>query len=319
MGKEMLTFEQLEGLNDLTIMHYAMPLIALSVVVEWLLDVYHKKGSYSKKEFFSALTIGAVNTVLGALLKIWLFGIAMVIYNMVPWAVPRAWWGYILCFFAVDFCRYWAHRVAHEQRFWWATHVTHHSSENMNFTVSFRTSWTQHIKFVFFLPVPLLGIDPFTFFICHQVAVLYQFYVHTELIKKLPASIEYFFVTPSHHRVHHGSNPKYIDKNYGSTFIIWDRMFNTFEPEVEKPIYGITKPVRSLNPVYLVFHEWMDIWQDIKHAKSLKEVFLILYKPPGALVTEHQRQSQQQEVMLEERELVGLEQLSTSGVLGESK
>lgn len=158
--------------------------------------VLQKRNYYHKTEFVSALTIGAVNTVLSGLLKVWLFSVALYIYNVVPWAIPRSWWGFAVCFVAVDFCRYWAHRIAHEQRFWWATHVTHHSSERMNFSVSFRTSWTQHIKFIFFLPVPLLGIDPFTFFICHQVAVLYQFFVHTELVRKLPAPIEYIFVTP---------------------------------------------------------------------------------------------------------------------------
>jgi len=290
MEKQIFTFDELKQLDDLTIMHYAVPVIVLSVVVEWGVGVYKKKNYYHKKDFAAALTIGAVNAVLGGLLKVWLFGLALVIYNLVPWAMPRTWWGFVVCFLAVDFCRYWAHRISHEQRFWWATHVTHHSSEKMNFSVSFRTGWTQHIKFVFFLPVPMLGIDPFTFFICNQVAVLYQFFVHTELIKKLPAPVEYFFVTPSHHRVHHGSNPQYIDKNYGSTFIFWDRLFGTFQAEEERPVYGLTKPVGSYNPVYLVFHEWVDIWRDLRHAKSAKERWNILFKPPGAVVATHQRE-----------------------------
>lgn len=289
MEKQIFTFDELQQLDDLTIMHYAIPVIVLSVVVEWLIGVYKRRNYYHKTEFVSALTIGAVNTILSGLLKVWLFSMALVIYNMVPWAMPREWWGFIVCFVAVDFCRYWAHRIAHEQRFWWATHVTHHSSERMNFSVSFRTSWTQHIKFIFFIPVPLLGIDPFTFFICHQVAVLYQFFVHTELVRKLPAPIEYLFVTPSHHRAHHGTNPEYIDMNYGSTFIIWDRMFGTFVPEKEKPVYGLTKPVTSFNPVYLVFHEWVDLLKDLKHTKSVKEVFRMLFSPPGAIITAHQQ------------------------------
>ncbi|RAU81761.1 sterol desaturase family protein [Pontibacter arcticus] len=291
MGKEIYTFDQLKQLDDLTIMHYAVPIIVLSLLVEWGISFFGKRAYYNRKDFMAAVVIGGVNAVLGAILKVWLFAIAMVVYNMVPWAMPRSWVGFIVCFIAVDLCRYWAHRVSHEQRFWWATHVTHHSSEKMNFGVSFRTGWTNHIKFVFFIPVPLLGIDPFTFFICHQVAVLYQFFVHTEVIKKLPAPIEYIFVTPSHHRAHHGSNPEYIDKNYGSTFIIWDRMFGTFVSEEEKPVYGLTTPVTSYNPVYLVFHEWVAIWQDIKGAKSLKEVFKILYYPPGAIITEQQQQA----------------------------
>lgn len=308
MEKQPITFDQLQHLDELTLMQYAIPIIVLSVVAEWLVGIYKRRDYYHKKDFMAALTIGGVNAILGGLLKIWLFGIAMVIYNMVPWALPRVWWGYIVCFIAVDFCRYWAHRVAHEQRFWWATHVTHHSSEKMNFSVSFRTGWTQHIKFVFFIPVPLLGIDPFTFFICHQVAVLYQFFVHTELIKKLPKPIEYIFVTPSHHRAHHGSNPEYIDKNYGSTLIIWDRLFGTFVPEQEKPVYGLTKPVNSFNPIYLVFHEWIDIWHDLKYVKSPLEAFQLLFKPPGTVVTEHQRH-EQQEIGEQNAEMVPQEQL----------
>ena len=207
---------------------------------------------------------------------------------------------WIVLILVQDFLYWVLHYTGHYVRFFWAMHVTHHSSEKMNFSVSFRTSWMGHIKYVFFIPVPLLGFDPITFFVAHQAAVLYQFFVHTELVKKLPAAIEYVFVTPSHHRVHHGSNAKYIDKNYGSTFIIWDRMFGTFVPEEEKPVYGLTKPVKSYNPVYLVFHEWVDIGRDLKHAKSLSEMFNILFKPPGAVVTEHQRLSLQQEQAAQE-------------------
>ncbi|WP_439883384.1 sterol desaturase family protein [Pontibacter sp. MBLB2868] len=302
MTKEQITLEELRGIDDLTIMHYAIPIIIVSVLIEWGVGIYKKRDYYHKKDFMAALTIGGVNTLLSGAIKVWLFAVAMVVYNLVPWSVPRVWWGFILCFIAVDFCRYWAHRISHEQRFWWATHVTHHSSQKMNFSVSFRTGWTQHIKFVFFLPVPFIGLDPFTFFICHQLAVLYQFFVHTELVKKLPAPIEYIMVTPSHHRVHHGSNPKYIDKNYGSTFIVWDRLFGTFQPEEERPVYGLTKPLTSFNPLYLVFHEWVDIWRDLKHARSGKEMFQILFKPPGAIVTDYQRRNQEQALALETRE-----------------
>ncbi|WP_242928714.1 sterol desaturase family protein [Pontibacter vulgaris] len=292
MEKETFTFEQISELDNHTIMHYAAPVIIVAVLIEWLVGLYRKRNYYDSKDFTAALVIGGINTLLSVGFKVLFFYITMAIYNMVPWAVPRSWWGFILCFIAVDFCRYWAHRISHEQRFWWATHVTHHSSEKMNFSVSFRTGWTQQIKFIFFLPVPFLGIDPITFFICHQIAVLYQFWVHTELIGKLPAAIEYIFVTPSHHRVHHGSNALYIDKNYGSTSIIWDRLFGTYQEEVERPVYGLTKPIGSYNPFYLVFHEWLDIWKDLKGASSLKDMFNLLFMPPGTLVTERQRKNE---------------------------
>jgi sterol desaturase/sphingolipid hydroxylase (fatty acid hydroxylase superfamily) len=289
MEKELFTPDQLAELDNQTIMLYAAPIIVASVLIEWLVGVYKKRNYYHGKDFLAALGIGAGSALVGASLKIVFFTTSMMIYNAVPWAIPRSWLGFVLGFIAVDFFRYWAHRISHEQRFWWATHVTHHSSEKMNFGISLRTSWVAPIKFLFFLPVPFLGFDPFTFFICHQLAVLYQFWVHTELIKKLPAPIEYIFVTPSHHRVHHGSNPKYIDKNYGSTFIFWDRMFGTFQREEERPRYGLTTPVKSYNPIYLVFHEYVDIGRDLLHAHSFREVWDILFKPPGALVTEYQR------------------------------
>ena len=131
-----------------------------------------------------------------------------------------------------------------------------------------------------------MGFDPIVFFLCHQIAVLYQFWIHSPIIKKLPAPIEFIFVTPSSHRVHHGTNAQYIDKNYGSTLIIWDRIFGTFEPEGEKVVYGITKELKHpYNPIYLNFHEWMDIWADLRKCKSFKEGWDILFGPPGGPVT----------------------------------
>ncbi len=260
---------------------WAAPIMFLLVFVEWGISWYQKKDAYNTKDFFAAATIGLVNVGISALIKVATFGSALFFYNISPFKIPATWWSFILCFFAVDFARYWAHRIAHEQRFWWATHITHHNSSKYNLSVSFRLGWTQHIKIIFFFPVMYMGFDPFVFFICHQIAVLYQFWIHTEYIKKLPAPIEYFFTTPSHHRVHHASDAHYLDKNYGSTFIIWDRMFGTFMPEAERPTYGITKPVTSYNPIYLVFHEWADIVKDLGQANSFQEGWRILFGKPS--------------------------------------
>jgi len=204
----------------------------------------------------------------------------VIFYNLTPWSIPTTWWSFIICLVSLDFFRYWAHRIAHEQRFWWSTHVVHHSSTHYNFSVSFRLSWTQNLKLIFFLPVIMMGFDPLLFFICHQIEVLYQFWIHTELIRKLPRPIEYIFTTPSHHRVHHAVNEKYIDKNYGSTFIIWDRMFGTFQEEEEQAVYGITKPVNSFNPVYLVFHAWGDLFYDLW--KKPRAAWNIMFGSPVA-------------------------------------
>ena len=240
------------------------------VALEYFLSVRTKKELYGGKDFLASSAIGFGNLFVNALTKTGVFYIIVIFYNLTPWSIPHTWWSYILCLIMLDFCRYWAHRIAHEQRFWWSTHVVHHSSTYYNFSVSFRLSWTQNLKLVFFLPVVMMSFDPIVFFIIHQIEVLYQFWIHTEFIRKLPKPIEYIFVTPSHHRVHHAVNDHYIDKNYGSTLIIWDRMFGTFQPEGEQAIYGITKPVNSYNPFYLVFHAWgemfVDIWRRPKAA-----------------------------------------------------
>ncbi|WP_268034723.1 sterol desaturase family protein [Algoriphagus sp. PAP.12] len=289
---------RLEDLNLETwpnLILWATPVMFLLVFVEWGISWYQKRDAYNTKDFFAATTIGLVNVGISAMIKLATFGSALFFYNISPFKIPPTWWSFILCFIAIDFARYWAHRVAHEQRFWWATHITHHNSEKYNLSVSFRLGWTQHIKIIFFFPVMFMGFDPYVFFICHQIAVLYQFWIHTEYIKKLHPVVEYIFTTPSHHRVHHASDEHYLDKNYGSTFIIWDRMFGTFMPEGERPTYGITKPVTSYNPVYLVFHEWRDIVKDIAQAKNGKEVWRILFDKPGAEVIATRIKKEQRE------------------------
>lgn len=280
--KEILTLEKLQQMDLPPIIPYAAPVLFVLVLLEYILSLYKNRDVYVGKDFMAASVIGIVNGIISAVIKLGLFAIILFFYNLVPWQIPHTWWSYILCIVSIDFFRYWAHKVAHEQLFWWATHVTHHSSQQYNFSVSFRLSWTQHIKIIFFIPVVLMGFHPIVFFICHQIEVLYQFWIHTEFINKLPKPIEYIFVTPSHHRVHHATNPQYIDKNYGSTFIVWDRIFGTFEPEVEKPIYGITEQVNSYNPVYLVFHVWIDIVNGLKKVTSLKEAYKLLFGKPGA-------------------------------------
>ena len=281
IGKPELTLEKVMALDLPPIIIYAAPVMIALVLLEYYIRVKKLRKSYDSKDSVAAFSVGVGNIISSALVKALLFGIILFFYNLVPWYVPHVWWSYLLCLVVMDFCRYWSHRISHEQRFWWATHVTHHSSEQYNFAVSFRLSWVQHIKIIFFIPVALMGFDPFVFFICSQIEVLYQFWLHTELIHKLPRPIEYIFTTPSHHRVHHGTNDRYLDKNYGSTFIIWDRMFGTFEPEAEKVNYGILTPVKSYNPVWLVFHEFVDIVKDLKKYPTLKGWWLILFGSPN--------------------------------------
>ena len=302
MKKTPISTEMLiEQLSDLNIIQIAAIPMILLVVLEWVITLWKKKDYYDGLDTISATFIGLVNVGLSALLKVGIYGLILFFYNMVPWSIPKTWWAYILCLVSLDFARYFAHRIAHVNRFWWATHVTHHNSEKYNWSVSFRLGWTQFIKVIFFIPVALMGFDPVLFFICHQIEVLYQFWIHTEYIRKLPAPIEYIFTTPSHHRVHHSRNEKYIDKNFGSTLIIWDRIFGTFMPETDQADYGITKPVNSYNPITLNFHEWKDLIRDVFKSRSLKEARAMAFTNPSKLeeVKARYRQLHDQELVQE--------------------
>ena len=174
--------------------------------------------------------------------------------------IPNAWWVWVALFVGVDFFYYWFHRLAHEISIMWGSHAVHHQSEEYNLTVALRQAWYQGaFSFVFYLPLAIMGFRPEMFFVISALVTLYQFWIHTKLINKMPAPFEYIFNTPSHHRVHHGVNPQYIDKNHAGTLIIWDRMFGTFEPEVEEVVYGITKQSKSWNPIWLNFEYWVDL------------------------------------------------------------
>ena len=191
--KPYYSYEDILALDFPPVIVYAVPVMAFLTILEWFLrrreykhelaerqaqgmdDDIADKYKYDVKDGFAAAGVGIGNLISTAAVKALTFGCILFFYNLTPLYVPVTWWSFIACFFVVDFCRYWAHRIAHEQRFWWATHVTHHSSEQYNFTVSFRLSWTQHIKVIFFVPAALLGFDPFVFFICMQIGVLYQF------------------------------------------------------------------------------------------------------------------------------------------------
>ena len=296
MDKEELVLSDITSLDFTTVIWYAAPIMFALVLIEFLVGRKKYAKLYNGKDFLASLSIGLGNLVLNGFMKLGVFVVFLYFFNLAPFRIPPTWWSFVLCLIALDFCRYWAHRIAHEQRFWWSTHVVHHSSEHYNLSVSFRLSWTQNLKIIFFLPVVLMGFNPLVFFIVHQIEVLYQFWIHTELIRKLPKPIEYIFTTPSHHRVHHSVNERYIDKNYGSTFIIWDRMFGTFQEEDEPAVYGITKPVNSYNPFFLVFHEWWEVAKDVVRSKSFKEGWIVLFGSPVVKHKEDMANLQMQQV-----------------------
>lgn len=253
-----------------------------------LLEMYASyrlhRGYYNWRETLGSLWIGLGNIAISGLIKVALFYGAILIYNALPWRLPLNWWWLLPCYVLFDFCSYWAHRISHGQRFWWATHVAHHSGIHYNLSVSFRLSWVQYLKIIFLLPVALAGFHPILFFVTNQLAILFQFWVHTEFIRRLPPWIEYVFATPSNHRVHHGSQPHYRDKNFGATFILWDRLFGTYQREDEAPRYGITVPIQiSSNPFYLNFHEYTDMIRDVKHARGWRQKLFFVFGSPATI------------------------------------
>lgn len=282
-GAPEIPFSVIDRLNSEApnIIVWAAPVMFFFVLLEWYISYRQSRHLYERKETIASICVGLGNVAINLALKLVLFYGTVWLYNLLPWRMQFNWWTFIPCYIIFDFCSYWAHRVSHQQRFWWATHVVHHSGEHYNLTVSFRLSWVQHFKLIFFLPVAFMGFHPVIFFVVNQIAVLFQFWVHTEYIRKLHPAIEYIFATPSNHRVHHGSQEKYINKNYGATFIIWDRMFGTYQEEEEQVEYGLThKLEKSGDPIYINFHEYMDMWKDIKSTKSLRKKLFYLFGDP---------------------------------------
>lgn len=195
---------------------------------------------------------------------------------------PIAAW--VAGFFLLDFLYYWFHRWSHEVNFLWAMHLVHHQSQDYNLAVALRQSWFQGVAATaLYLPMALLGVPPLIYIGNVAISLLYQFWIHTQLVGKLPRWYEFVFNTPSHHRVHHGINPEYIDRNHGGIFIIWDRMFGTFEPERATPVYGLVKPFESWNPVWANFHYWKEMWERAGKATRLRDKIWTWFANPAWL------------------------------------
>ncbi|MES2935550.1 MAG: sterol desaturase family protein [Pseudomonadota bacterium] len=191
---------------------------------------------------------------------------------------PNAWWSILALFLLQDLIYYFFHRLHHRVRWMWAAHVVHHSSERLNFSTALRQSLTYPLSgmWLFWLPLAWLGFAPEWVILIVGLNLAFQFFVHTETCGKL-GWLEAVFNTPSHHRVHHAKNPQYIDRNFGGVLIIWDRLFGSFVPEDEKPVYGIVHQIRSHNPLLLTFHEWIAMWRDVISQRDWR----YLWKPPG--------------------------------------
>lgn len=265
---------------------YAIPFFIISMLLELYVTIKENIKTYETKDAFSSIAMGLGNVALGFLSKgIVLLALLFVYENFRLFTIPLAWWSFVLLFFADDFSYYWFHRISHECRLFWASHVVHHSSQRYNLSTALRQTWSGGFySFVFWLWLPLLGFHPGMILLQMSISLLYQFWIHTETIDKLPKWFEAVMNTPSHHRVHHGSNPLYLDRNHAGILIIWDKLFGTFQPELkdEKVIYGLVKNIDTYNPIKIAFIEWYHMFKDMfTEEKSLKNRFLYLIKPPG--------------------------------------
>ena len=265
--------------NDPTV--FAIPVFIALIIIEVVINAKKNLNLYKFKDSSANITMGLGSVVIGLLTKTFAFFVFLWIYQFRLFEIPNTWWMWGLLLLADDVTFYWYHRLAHQIRFFWAAHVQHHSSEHMNFSVALRQSWGEpFIKFLFYIWLPFIGFNPVYILIMQAISLVYQFFPHTKLVGKL-GPIEWIFNTPSHHRVHHATQVQYLDKNHAGILIIWDRMFGTFQKEIEVPIYGITENINSFSPLKIASHEYISLWQDMRRAKKLSDKIKYLINPPG--------------------------------------
>lgn len=262
----------------------SIPIFFGLMSIELVYESITKKRTYRLNDAITNINLGALNQISGIFTKVISIGIYTVVFEFFSITrLPVGWITFIVLFVLYDLCFYWSHRMAHTVSLFWGGHVVHHQSEDFNLTVALRQSSTAFIwSFPFYLPLAVLGFDPIQFLTVGAFNLLYQFWIHTEHIGKI-GWLEYIINTPSHHRVHHGRDPKYIDKNYAGVFIVWDRMFGTFKEEEERPTYGITKSLNSWNPLYANFAHYIDLYNYVKQSKSWSDTKNMLFKQPGWL------------------------------------
>ena len=266
---------------------YAAPFFVLTILIEmaalrWL-DHDDNTTGYALKDARTSISMGVLSLVfLTAFKVVTFFGFVAVYAYLAPFHLPTdTWWYWVLVVLGVDLGYYWHHRFSHRVRIAWAGHQAHHSSELMNFGTALRQKWNPWFEFFFWLPLPLLGFAPWTLYVAFGFNLIFQFYVHTELVGKLPRPVELIFNTPSHHRVHHGSDPEYLDKNYGGILIVWDRLFGSFAEEKHRPTYGLTKQVDTYNLLKLQYGDYVQIARDVRGTDRWRHKLGYLFGPPG--------------------------------------
>jgi sterol desaturase/sphingolipid hydroxylase (fatty acid hydroxylase superfamily) len=266
------------------VLYYAIPFFVLLLVVE-ALSFRHYEGElagYELRDTRTSLTMGLGNVTINVLWKLVVVTIYAALYELTPLrldpANPLTW---IALFLADDLAYYWFHRVSHESRVFWASHVVHHSSTHYNLSTALRQTWVPMTYLPFWLALPLLGFPPWMVLLAQAWSLIYQFGLHTERIGRLPGPLEALLNTPSHHRVHHGSNEVYLDRNYGGILIVWDRLFGTFEPEGERVRYGLTTNIGTFAPLRVAFGEYASLWHDVRAARGARTKLALAFRGPG--------------------------------------
>ncbi|MCB1319735.1 MAG: sterol desaturase family protein [Leptospiraceae bacterium] len=280
-------FQTVDKLSAPTLIMYAIPIFLLLIIGEAIFSAYQKRGYYRMNDTINDLTMGIYSRIAGVFVNAGLlvayFGLYYVLYDIrlfadLPMDSVLAW---AACFLLVDHQYYWFHRMSHQVAVIWGSHEPHHQSEEYNLAVALRQGSFQGIfSLPFYLPLALIGFHPFMFFACSQINTIYQFWIHTRAMGKL-GFLETFLNTPSHHRVHHGINPKYIDKNHAGTLIIWDKLYGTFQEEEEEPVYGTVKPLASWNPIWANFQYWLHLMRMSRRVPGLMNKIKVWIMPPG--------------------------------------
>jgi alkylglycerol monooxygenase len=262
----------------------SIPVFFILMGVEIVIERISHQKLYRLNDTVANLSCGITSQLSGLFMRVLAIGVYVVLFEkFAQFQLTPNWFYWLSLFLLADLAYYWAHRMSHEINLFWGGHVVHHQSEEYNLSVALRQSSFQVVwTFAFSLPLAIIGFDPVHFTLVSAFITLYQFWIHTELINKM-GWFELIFNTPSHHRVHHGRNPKYIDKNHAGTLIIWDKLFGTFQQEEERPTYGITKPINSWNAVWANFSHYADMSKDLKRIPHLTDKIRYLFNKPGWL------------------------------------
>lgn len=276
----------MDNLREQALLIITTPLYIGVILLEIVLSHFQHRGYYTVKDTLTNLYLMVLNSAIDLAFRAVYLVFFLFLYDHRFFEITTTFWYWFWLVVGMDFLYYWLHRVDHFSRFFWAVHVTHHSSEKFNLTVGFRSSVFQPLyRFIYFIPLPLMGFKAADIVFVFSATQIWGILVHTKFVNKL-GFLEYFLVTPSHHRVHHAYNPLYLDRNMGMFLIIWDKMFGTFQkelPESEYPPiqYGLSKPIEHPNPATIVVHEWINILRDLRMKISWKAKFMYLFGPPG--------------------------------------